>query len=88
MAQQDGSHGKSVHEYTIIVNGRERTIDQKKVGYRDIVPLAYPDPNYDNFLYTVTYIKGEGGHEGTLLDGETVPVQNEMVFNVRRSDKS
>jgi hypothetical protein len=74
--------------YSIIVNGRAREVTEKKQSYRNIVSLAYTDPDFDKYLYTITYIKGEGGHEGDLIEGESVPVKDEMVFNVRRSDKS
>ena len=77
--------GKTI---TIKVNGRPREVTEKKQSYQDIVRLAYPDADFEKFLYTVTYIKGQGGHEADLIEGESVPVMNEMIFNVRRSDKS
>jgi hypothetical protein len=76
------------HDYTIIVNGRPKVVRQKKQTYRDIARLAYPDADFNNYLYTITYFNGEGGREGDLVEGETIKVKNEMVFNVRRSDKS
>lgn len=76
------------HEFKITVNGRPKTITRKKQSYRDIARLAYPDADFDKFLYTITYFNGEHGREGDLVEGETVRVKNGMVFNVRRSDKS
>lgn len=88
MANEDKEKGKPEKSYTLIMNGRERTVTEKKQSYRDIAKLAYPDANFEQFLYTITYFKGEGGHEGDLVEGETINVKDGMVFNVRRSDKS
>jgi hypothetical protein len=81
-AEEDG------REFKIIVNGRPKVVSPKKQSYRDIARQAYPDADFSKFLYTITYFNGEGGREGDLVEGETVKVKNEMVFNVRRSDKS
>lgn len=88
MANDDKGKDKPDKSYTLVVNGRPKTVTEKKQTYRDIARLAYPDANFDQFLYTITYFKGDGGHEGDLVEGETVTVKDEMVFNVRRSDKS
>ncbi|WEZ86296.1 multiubiquitin domain-containing protein (plasmid) [Rhizobium sp. 32-5/1] len=73
---------------TIKVNGRPRTVPKQKHSYREIALLAYPDANFENFKYTITYLKGVHGAEGDLVEGEKIEVKNGMVFNVRRSDKS
>ncbi len=88
MATEDREKGELERNFTIVVNGRERTVTEKRQSYRAIVRLAYPDPNFDQFLYVIPYFKGEGEREGDLSEGETVRVENGMVFNVRRSDKS
>ena len=75
-------------DFEIIVNGRPKTVERKKQSYRDIARLAYPDADFDKYLYTITYFNGEHGQQGDLVEGETVRVKNGMVFNVRRSDKS
>ena len=75
-------------DFEIIVNGRPKTVERKKQSYRDIARLAYPDADFDKYLYTITYFNGEHGQESDLVEGETVRVKNGMVFNVRRSDKS
>jgi len=76
------------HQFTIIVNGRPKVVAHKKQSYRDIARLAYPNADFSKYLYTITYFNGEGGREGDLVEGEIVKVKDEMVFNVRRSDKS
>lgn len=88
MANEDKGKDKPDKIYTLIVNGRPKPVAEKKQSYKDIARLAYPGADFDQFLYTITYFKGEGGHEGDLVEGETVTVKDEMVFNVRRSDKS
>lgn len=73
---------------TIKVNGRPRTVPKRKHSYREIAAIGYPDPDFDRFKYTITYLNGIGGAEGDLVEGEKIGVKNGMVFNVRRSDKS
>ena len=75
-------------EFKIIVNGRPKPVDRKKQSYRNIARLAYPDADFDTFIYTITFFNGMHGQEGDLVEGETVKVKDGMVFNVRRSDKS
>ncbi|MEP7457510.1 multiubiquitin domain-containing protein [Phyllobacterium sp. SB3] len=72
----------------IKVNGRSRTVPKRKHSYREIALLAYPDADFENFKYTITYLKGVHGAEGDLVEGEKIEVKKGMVFNVRRSDKS
>lgn len=81
--------GKPPNSYEITVNGRPRTVFEKKQTYRDIAKLAYPDADFEKFQFTIVYFKGEQDHkEGDLVEGESVNVKDGMVFNVRRSDKS
>ncbi|WP_218667941.1 multiubiquitin domain-containing protein [Sphingopyxis sp. KK2] len=73
---------------TIKVNGRSRTVEKRPHSYREIAAIAYPNPDFDKFNYTITYLHGVHSAEGDLVEGETIKVKNGMVFNVRRSDKS
>ena len=73
---------------TIKVNGRPRTVEKRRHSYREIAAIAYPNPDFETFNYTTTYLHGVGGAEGDLVEGESIMVKNGMVFNVRRSDKS
>jgi len=45
-------------EFKIIVNGRPKPVDRKKQSYRDIARLAYPDADFDKFIYTITFFNG------------------------------
>jgi hypothetical protein len=77
------------HEFTIIVNARERTVTQKTLTFDEIVVLAFGPPNYDASVYTITYRNGpEKKEKGTLLSGESVNLKSGMIFNVVRTDKS
>lgn len=73
---------------TIKVNGRPRSVEKRLHSYREIAAIAYPNPDFENFNYTITYLHGVDGAEGDLVEGETIQVKKGMVFNVRRSDKS
>ncbi len=77
------------HEFTIVVNGRERTVTQKELTFDELVVLAFGPPNYDSSVYTITYRKGPDKMEkGTLVQGESVKLKSGMIFNVVRTDKS
>lgn len=73
---------------TLKVNGRPRTVEKRRHTYREIAAIAYPNPDFEKFNYTITYLHGVHGAEGDLVEGEIIQVKNGMVFNVRRSDKS
>jgi hypothetical protein len=94
MQQDQESHGPSsqeaTKEFTLIVNTREKKWPKKEISYEEIVALAFG--SYDgnpNIVYTVTYSRGPKPHqEGSLVKGESVQIQNEMIFNVTKTDKS
>jgi hypothetical protein len=79
------------HEKTfdIIVNGRPRQVSQHRLTYWEVVRLVYPDAQPDvNIVYTVTYARSQGGHDGTMVDGDSVTLKDGMIFNVSKTDKS
>ncbi|WP_363738334.1 multiubiquitin domain-containing protein [Sphingobium sp. LMA1-1-1.1] len=84
----EGIRSREPKTVTIKVNGRSRTVEKRRHTYREISKLAYPDADFDNFNYTITYLHGVAGAEGDLVEGESIQVKKGMVFNVRRSDKS
>jgi len=73
------------HEIEIVVNGKQKTVEEKELTFEEVVKLAYPDANLtdDTKLYTVTF-KRANGHkpEGELLKGETLKIKKETVINV------
>ncbi|MGR1583211.1 multiubiquitin domain-containing protein [Thalassobius sp. S69A] len=82
--------GKPAKEYTIVVNGREKTVTATELGEDDLVALAYENPPTGELIcFTITYRRGQGNKpEGTLDDGDTVKLKEGMIFNVTATDKS
>jgi hypothetical protein len=84
-------HGNKDKQFTIIVNGREKTWTEKRISFDQVVKLAFDNPpTGPNIVLTATYRKGGNEHkpEGTLAQGDSVEVKDGMVFNVTATDKS
>jgi hypothetical protein len=81
---------KEQKSYNVIVNGRERTVTEKKLSFEDVVKLAFDNPGWGpNIFFTVAYRKGEDKKsKGTIVAGDTVVVKDGMIFDVTRTDKS
>jgi hypothetical protein len=74
-------------DFTIIVNTRPKEVHKKEITYAEVVALAY-EPN-PKFTFTVAYKDGpKANPEGTMIEGDTVKVKDEMIFNVTPTDKS
>ncbi len=75
---------------TIVVNGRERSVEAQDLTFADVAALAFdPVPAGPNILITITYRRGHGNKpEGSMVDGDTVKVKEGMIFNVSVTDKS
>lgn len=71
----------------IIVNGREKKVAKEEISFAEVVELAGL-PSTPNTIFTVTYRRGHGNKEGTLVEGESVKVKEGMIFNVTATDKS
>lgn len=82
--------GKPEKEYTIVVNGREKTVTATEFGEDELVALAYENPPTGELIcFTITYRRGQGNKpEGTLDEGDTVKLKEGMIFNVTATDKS
>jgi hypothetical protein len=80
-------HGKKT---TIVVNGREKTVEGKEISYEQVVPLGLdPVPSGPNVVITVTYSDARGPqHTGMLTPGHSVEIKNGTRFNVKATDKS
>ncbi len=75
---------------TIIVNGREKSWNEKEISFEQVVKLAF-DNYVDNgtTMYTVTYKRGQGEKpEGSMVKSDVVKVKDKMIFNVTATDKS
>lgn len=77
-------------EFTIVVNGRRKTVREQVLSYSQIVGLAFENPPTDpNVIFTVTYKNAAGPQsEGILVEGESVKIKNGTIFNVRSTNKS
>jgi len=80
-------HDKTV---TLIVNTVPKEWTEKKISYEQAVILAFGSYSSNpKITYTVEYFKGPNDkHEGSLTKGESVPVKDQMVFNVTETDQS
>jgi hypothetical protein len=80
----------TVRAVTIIVNGREKTVESNRLSFDKLLALAFdPVPDGPNWCFTVTYRNGPRPNpEGTLIEGQSVRITDRMVFNVTATDKS
>ena len=76
--------------FTIIINGREYTVDTEEVSFDYIVDKAYPDGGRGDLIsYTVLFYEGGGRPtEGGVDEGESVKIKDGTIFNVTRTDRS
>lgn len=78
-------------DITIIVNGRQRTVDKNsELTVAHVVAFAFDSPpTGENVEFTITYRKGNDQRpEGSMSGTDTVKVKEGMVFNVTATDKS
>lgn len=77
-------------DVTIIVNGRQRSVHQRKLSFGEVVALAFDNPpTGENVIFTVTYRRGPHQNpEGSMVEGIVVKIKNGMIFNVTATDKS
>lgn len=85
MANDQAAHPKK--SFHIIVNGRPREVTGEVITYRQVVLLAFPDANFDQFLYEVHYT-GPHVPDGTLVEGQSVRLENGLKFDVTKTNKS
>lgn len=76
-------------QIAIIVNGREKFWDKRRISFEEVVALAEGNVSNSNKAYTVTYLKGpKQNPEGEMAKGDVVFVINKMIFNATATDKS
>lgn len=71
----------------IYVNGRKKPWVSLSITYEQVVMLAFGNPEIV-MNYTVTYSKGEDGKQGSMIQGDKVRANMNMIFNVIRTDKA
>lgn len=74
------SHEKEIN---IIVNGRPRKVPDAPISYEQMVALAFTPPPTG-----ATVVWSHGNQGGSLLPGQSVPVQNGMKFDVTPTGES
>lgn len=80
---------KKPDNFTIIVNGRDKSWQKRTITFEEVVVLAGGNSNDGNKAYTVTYIKGpKQNPKGEMAKGDYVYVTNKMIFNATATDKS
>lgn len=84
-----GGHEGNPFTFHIFVNGEPKVWHQPKINYEQAVKLAFPDgPTGGNVRYSVSWTKPDGT-EGSLRPGQPpVDVAEQMIFDVRNTDKS
>jgi hypothetical protein len=78
------------HQITIIVNGRPKRWSKNQISYGELVALSgLPLPGGPNPGFTITYTDGPPNRpDGTVLEGQTVKVRDDEVFNVTPTNQS
>ena len=85
-AQSAQGHTK---EYSIVVNGRQKVVTEKELSYTQVVALAFENPHTEeNWLYVVTFTRGEGNKKGDMEPGDVEKVKEGMIFNVTETNRS
>lgn len=77
-------------EISIIINGKEILVVEKRLSFIDVVILAFGVMSKEiNTIYTMTFKRGEDKQrEGSLVEGDIIRVKTGMIFNVTATDKS
>lgn len=88
-AKHEGDNGRD-KDFTIIVNGRKKTVEKQHVSYEEMVKLAFDTPPTGvNIVFTIVFREGpHNNSSGTLKPGKSVKVQDGMIFDVTATDKS
>jgi hypothetical protein len=76
---------------TIIVNGRRKTVPKnEEISFDAVVALAFPNPpTGDGVQFTVQYTRGPRNKPaGTLVEGQSVKVEDGMEFDVTPTNRS
>lgn len=80
----------------IVVNGREKEVPvaelshNGEITFEQVIALAYdPVPSGPGIVFTMSFWNGAGRpHEGRLVAGQSVKIEDGTAFNVSYTDKS
>lgn len=85
----DGKGDKAPKTVDIFVNTKPHTVPKGEISFETVTKLAYPTtPPGGSIGYTVTWQRGHGSKDGTLVAGQSVPVKGGMIFDVTATDLS
>ena len=85
----DGKGDQDSKTVDIFVNTKPHTVPKGEISFETVTKLAYPTtPPGVNVGYTVTWQRGHGSKDGTLVDGQSVRVKDGMIFDVTATDLS
>ncbi|HZR69861.1 MAG TPA: multiubiquitin domain-containing protein [Burkholderiales bacterium] len=74
--------------FHIVINGRAREVAGPTISYAQVVGLAFPnDPAANQSIYSVHYV-GPHHADGTLAEGQSVPLENGLKFDVTKTNRS
>lgn len=84
---EHAEHDKAV---CVIVNGRRKEVDKRRLTFDEVVALAFSTPPQgDAVQFTVQYTRGpEDKPSGTLVEGQSVKVKDGMEFDVTPTNRS
>jgi len=90
LGQDEHFHTGQPKVYNIKVNGRKKTVTEKRLSFDQLVDLAFnPRPVGPNIMFTIKYGHGpKANREGELQPGESVKIKEGMVFSVTPTDRS
>jgi hypothetical protein len=76
--------------FTIIVNAEKKQVEGPQISFDQLVKLAFKTPpTGENILITIDYGKGPPANpKGSLKPGQSVNIQDGMVFDVTATDRS
>lgn len=90
MTQEIVHHGqdamKKPSTTNIIVNGRPRHVEGAEINYAMVVQMAFGENNPE-IIYTVSYTAPKQP-DGTLVEGQSVSIENGMKFDAKRTNRS
>jgi hypothetical protein len=86
----EDEHFYSEKAIVVVVNGQQKEVIETRLSFEAVIKLAFPSlPAGDNVMFTVRYRHGPRQNpNGTLLEGETVRIKKDMVFDVTQTVRS
>ncbi|MDA8382786.1 MAG: multiubiquitin domain-containing protein [Betaproteobacteria bacterium] len=79
-----------IKEVTVVFNGRPKPVAKERLSFEEVITYAFDTPpSGDGVQFTIQYTHGHSDKpNGTLLEGESVMVQDGMEFDVTPTNRS